>query len=75
MTFVATPAPRHTLAELIDTHGTWTTLVALLRVLAERRQHRRTGRASARIHGLTNHVRRDIGLPPEPAGSRYWEVR
>ena len=57
-------APHHTLADLIDRHGTRAVLRALATVLIRRRRRRGTS-------DLPDHLRRDIGLPersqPPPA--------
>lgn len=69
MTDAATLPPAQTMARLIEIHGPWATIRALLTALARARP-----RPSAAA--LPDHLRRDIGLPPasEP-GRRYWELR
>ena len=57
-----------TLQDLIDEHGPWPTLLALLKVLRQRPAKPPPGAM------LSNHLRRDIGLtdlpPPRPSQPR-----
>ena len=49
---------RHLLDRALDAHGTWATLRALVAAMVSR--HRRPGVPK----GLSDHLRRDLGLPP-----------
>jgi hypothetical protein len=72
------PAPPHpALAELVERHGLRTTLAALARVLLERRRATRRTRRRLRadLAGFSDHMRRDVGLPPAAPGRRHWEIR
>jgi uncharacterized protein YjiS (DUF1127 family) len=74
VTLVTTNPPAKALATLIERHGTAATLRAFGTALAARAAQRR--RARRDVAALSDHLRRDLGLPPqvEPA-TRYWEVR
>ncbi|WP_148378976.1 hypothetical protein [Maritimibacter fusiformis] len=60
---------RHLLDRALDAHGTWATLRALVAAMFARR--RRPGVPN----GLGDHLRRDLGLPPEAQSPRYWDIR
>lgn len=74
MTLATTNPPAETLAALIERHGAAATLRAFGAALAARAVQRRRARRDVAV--LSDHLRRDLGLPPqvEPA-TRYWEVR
>jgi hypothetical protein len=60
---------RDMLDRVVDTYGAWATLRALAAVVFTRRR---------RPHlptGLRDHLRRDLGLPPETSSPRYWDIR
>lgn len=50
-------SPHTTLDRLVDSHGGWATIRALMAVLLARRRIR------AAASELNNHLRRDVGLP------------
>ena len=57
--------------QLVTQHGAWPTLVATVALVA-----RGTPRTTRVQWGsLSHHMRRDIGLPPEPAARPYWTLR
>lgn len=67
------PAPRGAeldddIAMLIDRYGLRRVTLRLMARLVG-------GRKRARADGLPDHLRRDIGLPPETASPRYWDLR
>lgn len=57
--------PHLILEELLARHGTWQVLRALLKAHNKQRLHRRLDAAA-----LSNHLRRDMGLPPQDAPPR-----
>jgi uncharacterized protein YjiS (DUF1127 family) len=69
MTYVMTQPAVLDLARLVERHGARRVLVALMKALIARR---RTRRATAQ---LSDHLRRDIGLPPQAPAPRHWEIR
>ena len=58
--------PHLILEELIAQHGIWNVLRATLQANTKHRQHRRP-----QINALNNHLRRDLGLPPQDAPPRW----
>ncbi|MCX8509072.1 MAG: hypothetical protein ORN49_09390 [Rhodobacteraceae bacterium] len=58
------------LDQLIEDHGALRTLLAFL--AAWRRQKQSRGLYP---YQLSDHMRRDIGLPPEMAHRNYWDLR
>jgi hypothetical protein len=59
------PVPGATLDEIIDRHGVWPVLKALVARSLRKGQPRTIGQP------LSNHLRRDIGLPPDPPDDRF----
>lgn len=62
------PALRSALDDIIDTHGRWPVLRALLA-----RSFRRN--PALPPLGLNAHLRRDIGLPPVELGGPPWDPK
>lgn len=60
---------RHMLDRVVDTYGTWATLRAFAAVVFTRRRRPEVPA------GLRDHLRRDLGLPPETPSPRYWDIR
>ena len=56
---------------LIARHGTWPILFAVLSAMVRRRP----GRRRLTPDGLNSHLRRDVGLLPEPESRAYWRFR
>lgn len=74
MTLATTNPPAEALATLIERHGAAATLRALVAALAARTAQRR--RARRDVAWLSDHLRRDLGLPPQvESAAHYWEVR
>ncbi len=65
---IAGAGPRSRIDAVILEHGAWRVLGAAALALVRRRRPRE---ATA----LTAHLRRDIGLPPEPPSRGYLDVR
>lgn len=62
--------PTAAIERLVAEHGAIRVLGALLRALVRRDRHR-----AHNLGDLPDHMRRDIGLPAEPRGRKYWELR
>lgn len=73
MTLATTNPPAETLARLIDRHGARAVLTALDAALTVRGRVRRQARRDTAA--LSDHLRRDIGLPPHAPAPRHWEIR
>jgi hypothetical protein len=54
---------------LVDQHGIWAVLRALVAALAPARAE------VIRLNDLDDHMRRDMGLPPVEGPRRYWELQ
>jgi hypothetical protein len=54
---------------LVDQHGAWAVLRALVGALVPTRAE------VIRLDDLDAHMRRDMGLPPIEGPRRYWELR
>ena len=54
---------------LVDQHGLWAVLVALVATMLRPR------REAVQLDDLTPHLRRDMGLPPIEQPRKYWELR
>lgn len=55
---------------LVAEHGSIRVLVAVARALVSRNRSRPRNPGD-----LSDHLRRDVGLWPEPKSPRYWELR
>ena len=71
MTLSSTNPPIPDLAALIDRHGAARVFGALARAVLARRTARRRARLDA--DALSDHLRRDLGLPPATAAPRPWQ--
>lgn len=60
--------PYHAVATLIERHGVWRVLRAVFSAMIQQRSARRL----VPPHGLSNHLRRDIGLAPKATDRRKW---
>jgi hypothetical protein len=56
---------------LVERHGFWRVLCALTAAALWRRAEARV----AQVADLSDHLRRDIGLPPRGRGAADWSVR
>ncbi len=65
----ASNRPYHAVATLIERHGLWRVLRAMLAAVLRRRAA--PGRVRA-PEGLSNHLLRDIGLSAHAPGPRHW---
>ena len=63
-------SPEHRIAAIIEDYGAWRVLAASFRALVRRSSRPRNTRSA----DLSAHVRRDIGLAPEAAVRRYWDL-
>ncbi len=61
---------KHTITDVIEEFGPWRVLIAALREIVRRGKSRAVIRSSA----LSSHLRKDVGLPPEPMESHYWDL-
>jgi len=57
--------------DLIDRHGLRPILIAVLGLAL----HRGHDPAPRRAEALSDHLRRDIGLPPATERRQYWELK
>lgn len=73
MALATTNPPAETLARLFDRHGVRAVLTALVAALMARAKARRNARRDTAA--LSDHLRRDIGLPPHAPAPRHWEIR
>lgn len=73
MTFATTLPPTEAMSRLIDRHGARAILVAFITAIRTRARTRRAIRRDAAPE--TDHLRRDIGLPPHAPSPRHWEIR
>lgn len=64
------PPPTAEIERLIAEHGARAILFAVLR-----RALRRAPGPAVGTDRLSDHLRRDIGLPAAPPGRKYWELR
>lgn len=62
--------PSVILANLMDEHGVFRVLGAVLKALVRRDPSRRGLYAD----DLSGHLRRDIGLPPQAEARRHWDL-
>ena len=62
--------PTVTIEQLIEDHGALRTLAAFVRAVIRRNRAR-----GLYVYELSDHVRRDVGLPPEMAHRNYWDLR
>lgn len=63
--------PSITIESLIARHGAWRILTTVLAALVRRRKKL----PDLWEAGISDHLRRDIGLWPEPKSPRHWDVR
>jgi hypothetical protein len=61
-------APSVAMKLLVDQHGLWAVLRALVAVLMPMR------RETVQLDYLSPHMRRDMGLPPVDSPKKYWEL-
>ena len=61
--------PSMAMRELVDQHGVWAVLRALLVALV------RPAPEVIRLEDLSSHMRRDMGLPTNERPRKYWELR
>ncbi len=62
--------PAVTIEQLIEDYGVLRTLAAFVRAVIRRNRTR-----GLYAYELSDHVRRDVGLPPEMAHRNYWDLR
>lgn len=77
MTLATTSPPAEALSRLVDRHGARAILAALIAELASRTRARRNAPSRARLDAtaLSQHLRRDIGLPPRAPAPQHWTIR
>ena len=63
--------PAEALRSLVDRHGLWRVLGAISAVALS--SPRRV--TTKRVEDLSDHLRRDIGLPPQTGGPSMWDTR
>lgn len=73
MTFATPMPPAEALTRLIDRHGARAILIAFIAALRARTRARRALRRAAAP--ASDHLRRDIGLPPHASSPRHWDIR
>ena len=61
--------PSVAVRRLVDQHGVWPVMRALAAVLLPKRGE------VIHLDSLSPHLRRDMGLPPQEMGPKYWELR
>lgn len=58
------------ISDVIEEFGAWKVLVVVLKEIFRFKWSRNVVEPS----GMTTHLRRDVGMPPDPGDPQYWDL-